>query len=119
MILSDYINSVLDEHELKYEIEIDNHIRKSIISDIKKDIFAFQIIYSPSLGNHRYMMVVKVLKPLDVTKVKSSNVYYNDEILNTLYSYDGNDNFKYSERETILFDKSIIRNLKLDNILQK
>jgi len=119
MILSDYINSVLDEHELKYEIEIDNSFKKQIYSNILQNCFAFQIIYKPTLGNHRYMMVVKIVNCLDIKKVKSKDIYQGIEFINTLYSYDGTDNFKYSERETILFDKSIIRSLKLDNILQK
>ncbi len=119
MILDNYIDSVLDEHELKYEIEIDTHIRKLIKSDIRNDIFAFQIIYRPTLGNHKYMMVTKIVKPLEISNIKSNDVYSDDNFLNTIYSYDGTDNYKYSERETILFDKSIIRNFKLENILQR
>ena len=118
MILDSYINSVIDKHELQYEIEIDDVFRKQIKSSILKNCFAFQIIYKPTLGNHRYMMVTKIIKNLDIDKVKSKDIYEGVEFINTIYSYDGTDNFKYAERETILFDKSTIRNLKLNHIIK-
>ena len=64
------------------------------------------------------MMVTKIIKNLDIDKVKSKDIYEGVEFINTIYSYDGTDNFKYAERETILFDKSTIRNLKLNHIIK-
>ena len=36
---------------------------------------------------------------------------------NTLFSYDGGKTYKYSPYETLLFDLRIIRELKLNNLL--
>ena len=83
---------------------------------INTGIFAFGIKYEPSLGKRLYQ--VNIIIPLDWTKVKSENIYDRDgTFINTLWSRGGP--FQYSSRETLIFNPSIIREIKLDSIINK
>ena len=117
MTVKSYINNIIDNHQSNNSIYFDLDSREYIQRNIKNGIFAFQIIYSPKspdTSSPLFVLVVTLVKNLNHNKLL---FFKGDEDLSNMWSYDGNDNYKYSERETLIFNPSIIRNIKLNQIL--
>ena len=113
MTVKSYINNIIDNHQSNNSIYFDSESRDYIQTNIENGIFAFQIIYSLRLDINE-MLVVTLVKNLNHNKLL---FFKGNEDLSNMWSYDGTDNYKYSERETLIFNPSIIRNIKLNQIL--
>ena len=117
MTVKSYINNIIDNHQSNNSIYFDLDSREYIQRNIKNGIFAFQIIYSPKSPDPSlplFVFVVTLVKNLNHNKLL---FFKGSEDLSNMWSYDGTDNYKYSERETLIFNPSIIRNIKLNQIL--
>jgi hypothetical protein len=127
MTVKRYINNIIDNHQSNNSIYFDLDSRDYIQRNIKNGIFAFQIIYSskspdPSLpvfggangARIRLVLVVTLVKNLNYNKLLFSKGYNG---LSDMWSYDGGVRFQWSDTETLVFDPSIIRNIKLNQIL--
>ena len=113
MTVKSYINNIIDNHQSNNSIYFDSESRDYVQTNIENGIFAFQIIYSLRLDINE-MLVVTLVKNLNHNKLL---FFKGIEDLSNMWSYDGTDNYKYSERETLIFNPSIIRNIKLNQIL--
>ena len=114
MTFKSYVNSIIDNHQSDNSIYFDSESRDYIHTNIENGIFAFQIIYSLKLDINE-MLVVTLVKNLNHNKLL---FFKGNEDLSNMWSYDGTDNYKYSEGETLIFNPSIIRNIKLNQILK-
>ena len=117
MTVKSYINSIIDNHQSNNSIYFDSESRDYIQTNIENGVFSFQIIYSPKSSDTSsplFVLVVTLVKNLNHNKLL---FFKGNEDLSNMWSYDGTDNYKYSERETLIFNPSIIRNIKLNQIL--
>ena len=114
MTFKSYVNSIIDNHQSDNSIYFDSESRDYIQRNIENGVFAFQIIYSLKLDINE-MLVVTLVKNLNHNKLL---FFKGNEDLSNMWSYDGTDNYKYSEGETLIFNPSIIRNIKLNQILK-
>ena len=113
MTLQSYIRDTITNFFIKGSIVYTDEIVDDIEGRVNNGVYAFQVIYVPADGS---VYKLKLLKPLDISKVKMWEHAYGN-IGNTLFSYDGGKTYKYSPNETLLFDLRIIRELKLNNLL--
>jgi len=122
MTVKRYINNIIDNHQSNNSIYFDLDSRDYIQRNIKNGIFAFQIIYSPNIYSPKspdpslplFVFVVTSVKNLNYNKLLFSKGYNG---LSDMWSYDGGVRFQWSDTETLVFDPSIIRNIKLNQIL--
>jgi hypothetical protein len=114
MTVKIYVNDIIDNHQSNNGIYFDLNSRDYIQRNIENGIFAFQIIYSLKLDINE-MLVVTLVKNLNYNKLLFRKGY--EDGISDMWSYDNTDNYKYSERETLIFNPSIIRNIKLNQIL--
>ena len=84
-----YIESIIDVHQKIYGIYFHSIHREYIQDQVNKGIYAFQVIYEPG----------------------------GEEFFNKLWSYDGK-RFQWSDTETLVFDPSKIRDIKLEEIIK-
>jgi hypothetical protein len=118
MTVKSYINSIIDNHQSNNSIYFDSESRDYIQTNIENGVFAFQIIYSPKSSDTSsplFVLVVTLVKNLNYNKLLFRKGY--EDGISDMWSYDNTDNYKYSERETLIFNPSIIRNIKLNQIL--
>ena len=113
MTVKIYVNDIIDNHQSNNGIYFDSESRDYIQRNIENGIFAFQIIYSLKLDINE-MLVVTLVKNLNYNKLLFSKAYNG---LIDMWSYDGGVRFQWSDTETLVFDPSIIRNIKLNQIL--
>jgi hypothetical protein len=108
-MINNYIESVIDNHEKEFGLYFNRTTREVIHDAINKGIYAFNIIYK--LGNLVYEI-----------KFLEHNLCVHEDILGSpgrdkMWSYDGGQRYQWGEMETLVFDPSIIRNIKLESIL--
>lgn len=116
MTIKSYVNNIIDNHQSNNSIYFDSKSRDYIQTNIENGIFAFQIIYSLKLSDSSlplFVFVVTLVKNLNYNKLLFSKGHE----LSDMWSYDGGVRFQWSDRETLVFDPSIIRNIKLNQIL--
>lgn len=110
-----YIESIIDMHQKIHGIYFHSIHREYIQDQVNKGIYAFQVIYvDDDLGSN-----TKEIKNLDYSLLKSKNIYEpgGEEFFNKLWSYDGK-RFQWSDTETLVFDPSKIRDIKLEEIIK-
>ena len=120
MKLVSYIESVIDMHQKIHVIYFHSIHREYIQEQINKGIYAFQVIYIDDFGPlHNFFNSTKEIKNLDYSLLKSKNIYEpgGEEFFNKLWSYDGK-RFQWSDTETLVFDPSKIRDIKLEEIIK-
>jgi hypothetical protein len=107
--LDKYINETIDKHEKEFGLYFSNNAREVIKESIIKGIYAFNITYD-------ILLKVNEIKYLDYKLCKHENDL--DVLLkNKVWSYDGGQRYQWSEIETLIFDTSVIRNIKLEKVL--
>ena len=109
-----YIDSIIDMHQKEHGIYFHSIHREYIQDQVNKGIYAFQVIYVDDLGSQ-----TKEIKNLDYSLLKSKNIYEpgGEEFFNKLWAYDGK-RFQWSDTETLVFDPSKIRDIKLEEIIK-
>jgi hypothetical protein len=114
MKAKEYIKEVIDNHEKIHggfdPLEFSELIRDEIEMNINNGIYAFQIIYNKN-GQ------AELIKNLDYRLCIHENILGSFKAYNKMWSYDGGQRYQWSEMETLVFDPSIIRNIKLESIL--
>lgn len=113
-MINNYIESIIDTHQEIHGIYFHSIHREYIKNQVNKGVYAFQVIYIDNSGNQ-----TKEIKNLDYSLLKSKNVYEpgGEEFFNKLFSYDGK-RFQWSDTETLVFDPSKIRDIKLEEIIK-
>ena len=104
-MIEEFVLNQINKHTERYNIQFNEKVKNEIIEGVKSGIYAFQVIYNSSGGVHTIILI----KPLDWNKV-----IHNGQ---SLWSYDGGRQFKYSQMETLKLDIELIRDLKLNQIL--
>ncbi len=117
MTIKSYIRATIDEHENKWRLFFNSEICNAIHDGvINKGIYAFQIIYSvvDTFDNS-----VEEIKPLDHKLcVHEKDLTELQRDMGIMWSYDGGQRYQWSEMETLVFDPSVIRNIKLEVVLK-
>ena len=111
-----YIESVIDAHQMEHGIYFHSIHREYIQEQVNKGVYAFQVIY---VDDSQLLKWTKEIKNLDHSLLKSKNIYEpgGEEFFNKLWSYDG-ERFQWSDTETLVFDPSKIRDIKLEEIIK-
>ena len=115
-----YIESIIDMHQKEHGIYFHSIHREYIQDQVNKGIYAFQVIYVvESNSGHDIGTVSKQINNLDCSLLKSKNIYEpgGEEFFNKLWAYDGK-RFQWSNTETLVFDPSKIRDIKLEEIIK-
>ena len=115
-----YIESVIDIHQKEHGIYFHTIHREYIQEQVNKGIYAFQVIYvGHNSSNGLLAQTTKQINNLDCSLLKSKNIYEpgGEEFFNKLWAYDGK-RFQWSDTETLVFDPSKIRDIKLEEIIK-
>ena len=109
-----YIESIIDMHQKEHGIYFHSIHREYIQEQVNKVIYAFQVIYVDDFRSQ-----TKQINNLDCSLLKSKNIYEpgGEEFFNKLWAYDGK-RFQWSDTETLVFDPSKIRDIKLEEIIK-
>jgi hypothetical protein len=110
MTIKEYIVESIDNHEKEFGCYFSATYREVIYESIIKGIYAFNIIYDIQLR-------VYEIKYLDYKLCKHED-YLNPWCKDKIWSYDGGQRYQWSEMETLVFDSSVIRNIKLEEVLK-
>jgi len=115
MTIKNYIRETIDEHENKWKVffnsEICNAIHDGVIND---GVYAFQIIYSFDAFENNVEEIVTLDHKLCVHE---KDLVELQRDMGIMWSYDGGQRYQWSEMETLIFDPSVIRNIKLEKVL--
>jgi hypothetical protein len=109
-VINKYIESIIDKHQIEFGVYFSDTYRKVINDAIVKNIYAFNIIYDIQMKVHEIKYV-------------DHNLCVHEDQLNTwsqnkMWSYDGGQRYQWSEMETLVFDPSVIRDIKLESIIK-
>lgn len=110
MTIKEYIKDITDKHQKEFNIGFDIYVRDTIEKNINNGVYAFQVIYN---GHNQ----VHAIKNLNYSLLKSEKRENTVGGYWLVWSYDGGVRFQWSDSETLVFDPSIIRNIKLNQIL--
>ena len=114
MEVSEYIRSEINKHLKKYKMRASNEDIDEMIIEVLNGTYAFQIIYD-EIYNELDDYKLHSFIPIDYKKiVVKEESLYNAKV----YSYDGGKRFQWFEKETLIFDNSIIRDIKLNKIIK-
>ncbi len=124
-MINNYIESIIDNHQKEFGLYFSVTSREVIHESINKGIYAFQLIYnnySQVPPFHKMNRRVEEIKYLDHKLCIHEDIFVHEDILgctdkNKMWSYDGGQRFQWSEMETLIFDPSVIRNIKIESIL--
>jgi hypothetical protein len=112
-MISNYIESVIDNHQKEFALYFTRTTRFEIERYINKGTYAFQLIYTSGGGPGN---LVNEIKFLDHKLCVHENILGSPG-RDKMWSYDGGQRYQWSEMETLVFDPSVIRNIKLESIL--
>ena len=105
-MVKNYIKEVIDNHQKLFGVDFDI-VRDTIEEEVNNGVYAFQIIYNN-------WSQVELIKNLDYNLcIHEINLSH----LGKMWSYDGGQRFQWSEMETLIFDPSVIRNIKIEEII--
>jgi len=112
-MISNYIESVINNHEKEFGLYFSHTTRIEIERCVNKATYAFQLIYTSGSGPGNLVNEIKFL---------DHNLCVHEDILGSpgrdkMWSYDGGQRYQWSEMETLVFNPSVIRNIKLESIL--
>jgi hypothetical protein len=110
MTVKKYINDMIDKHQEEFGVDFDIYVRDTIEKNINNGVYAFQVIYNGHNQAHE-------IKNLNYSLLKSEKRENTVGGYWLVWSYDGGVRFQWSDSETLVFDPSIIRNIKLNQIL--
>jgi hypothetical protein len=102
MMVKSYIKKVIDNHEKEFGIDFDISIRDTIEDNINNGVYAFQVIYNGHYQVH------------EIKRLNHSLLKYNK----LLWSYDNGVRYQWGDTETLVFDHSVIRNIKIEEIIK-
>jgi hypothetical protein len=107
-MVKNYIKEVIDNHQKEFGVDFDI-VRDAIEEEVNNGVYAFQIIYN---NNSQ----VELIKNLDYRLCIQTNYFRNKT--QEMWSYDGGKRFQWISMETLFFDPSVIRNIKIEEIIK-
>ena len=116
MEISQYIRIEITNHMQKHRVMILKSDIEEMVEEALKGTYAFQIIYNnidSEDGMFNYSLYSFI--PIDYRKI-----VFREETDQTsaAYSYDGGKRFQWFDTETLLLDSSIIREMKINQIIK-
>ena len=114
MTIKNYINETIDNHQKEFGLYFNNNAREIIHESINKGIFAFQLIYTSGGGSGT---LVNEIIFLDHNLCVHEDILGSPGRVGNMWSYDGGQRYQWSEMETLIFYPSVIRNIKLEDVL--
>lgn len=116
MEISQYIRNEIINHMQKHRVMVLKSDIEEMVEEALKGTYAFQIIYNnidSEDGMFNYSLYSFI--PIDYRKI-----VFREETNQTsaAYSYDGGKRFQWFDTETLLLDSSIIREMKINQIIK-
>lgn len=116
MEISQYIRDEIAKHMDKHRMLVRDEDIDEMVDEALKGTYAFQLIYNnidSEDGMFNYSLYSFI--PIDYRKI-----VFREETDQTsaAYSYDGGKRFQWFDTETLLLDPSIIREIKLNQIIK-
>jgi hypothetical protein len=114
MEIAKYIRKEITKHMDKHRILIHKKDIDEMVDEALKGTYAFQLIYN-DMKDTEFDCSFYSFIPIDHRKI-----VFREETDQTsaVYSYDGGKRFQWFETETLLLDSSIIREIKLNQIIK-
>lgn len=114
MEISQYIRNEIVKHMEKHRMLVRDEDIDEMVGEVLKGTYAFQIIYN-DMKDTEFDCSFYSFIPID-----SRKIVFREETENTsaIYSYDGGKRFQWFETETLLLDASIIREMKINQIIK-
>jgi len=114
MEISKYIRKEITKHMDKHRMLIHKKDIDEMVEEALKGTYAFQLIYN-DMKDTEFDCSFYSFIPIDHRKI-----VFREETDQTsaAYSYDGGKRFQWFETETLLLDASIIREIKLNQIIK-
>ena len=116
MEITEYIRNEITNHMQKHRVMVLKSDIEEMVEEALKGTYAFQIIYNnidSEDGMFNYSLYSFI--PIDYRKI-----VFREETDQTSadYSYDGGKRFQWFDTETLLLDSSIIREMKINQIIK-
>ena len=116
MEITEYIRNEITNHMQKHRVMVLKSDIEEMVEEALKGTYAFQIIYNnidSEDGMFNYSLYSFI--PIDYRKI-----VFREETDQTsaAYSYDGVKRFQWFDTETLLLDSSIIREIKINQIIK-
>ena len=114
MEIAKYIRKEISKHMDKHRMLVHKKDIDEMVDEALKGTYAFQIIYN-DIQYTEFDCSFYSFIPIDYRKI-----VFREETDQTsaVYSYDGGKRFQWFETETLLLDASIIREIKLNQIIK-
>jgi hypothetical protein len=114
MEIAKYIRKEITKHMDKHRMLIHKKDIDEMVDEALKGTYAFQLIYN-DMKDTEFDCSFYSFIPIDYRKI-----VFREETDQTsaAYSYDGGKRFQWFETETLLLDASIIREIKLNQIIK-
>lgn len=113
MEIAKYIRKEISKHMDKHRMLVHKKDIDEMVDEALRGTYAFQIIYN-NMQDTEFDCSFYSFIPIDYRKI-----VFREETDQTsaAYSYDGGKRFQWFETETLLLDSSIIREMKINQIL--
>ena len=116
MEITEYIRNEITNHMQKHRVMVLKSDIEEMVEEALKGTYAFQIIYNnidSEDGMFNYSLYSFI--PIDYRKI----VFREEtDLTSAAYSYDGGKRFQWFDTETLLLDSSIIREMKINQIIK-
>ena len=112
--IPEYIRKEISNHMQKYRMMVLKSDIEEMVEEAMKGTYAFQIIYN-DMKDTEFDCSFYSFIPIDHRKI----VFREEtEKTSAIYSYDGGKRFQWFDKETLLLDSSIIREMKINQIIK-
>ena len=114
MEIAKYIRNEIVKHMEKHRMLVRDEDIDEMVGEVLKGTYAFQIIYN-DMKDTEFDYSLYSFIPIDYRKI-----VFREETDQTsaAYSYDGGKRFQWFDTETLLLDSSIIREMKINQIIK-
>jgi hypothetical protein len=117
MEIAEYIRNEISNHMQKHRMMVLKSDIEEMVEEALKGTYAFQIIYNNIDSAEDRMFDCSFYSFI---KLDHSKIVFREETEQTsaVYSYDGGKRFQWFDTETLLLNPSIIREMKLNQIIK-
>jgi hypothetical protein len=117
MEIAEYIRNEVSNHMQKHRMMVLKSDIEEMVEEALKGTYAFQIIYNNIDSAEDRMFDCSFYSFI---KLDHSKIVFREETEQTsaVYSYDGGKRFQWFDTETLLLNPSIIREMKLNQIIK-
>lgn len=114
MEISQYIRDEIAKHMEKHRMLVRDEEIDEMVGEALKGTYAFQLIYN-DMKDAEFDCSFYSFIAIDHRKI-----VFREETENAsaIYSYDGGKRFQWFDKETLLLDSSIIREMKINQIIK-